>query len=345
MALTTTPTVVFFVATACVLAGCSGSNTSANDACTLLAQAQCGRRQVCADLAAGGNASHSDGVYILKNFGDLATCLQQQKLSCLDGLVAPGTGTTPTLVEKCTAEYATWTCADLYDNGANPPPDCAIPGQLANGAVCTFNGQCSSRFCAGTKNAARGVCADEPLEGASCATSGCAPGQACKTEPNGDQLCRTRLAVAASCTSDTVCAAFTSCLGDSGSDPSKTGTCTATATTVGAPCGGTNPACEGNLGLTCLGSGGARTCQAIAYVRAPSACGTLSDGSRADCIAGDCFTATGPAALTATNATCIAKALEGAACDTQTGPLCLSPARCVTAGNGTTNGTCLVPKG
>jgi hypothetical protein len=329
------------------LAGCgSSNNVSADSACTVLAQAQCSRRQVCADLAsAGGVTAYPDGIYVLKTYGDMATCLAQQQLACANGLAAPGIGTSPAQVEKCAAEYSTWSCVDLYDNGANPPPDCALPGKLANGATCAFNGQCTSRFCAGTKNANCGVCADEPVDGASCATSGCAPGQACKTESTGAQLCRDRLAVGdATCTSDTVCTAFSSCVGASTSDPTKTGSCTTSATSVGAACGGaTGPSCESNLGLACLGASGAKTCQAVAYVTAGAACATLADGSRGDCIAGDCFTPTGAAAASDTNAVCLGKATAGAACDTQVGPNCLAPARCVTSATGTTAGTCVVP--
>ena len=325
--------------------GSSSSEVSADSACTVLAQAQCSRRQVCADLAGAGVAAYPDGIFILKNYGDMATCVAQQKLACVNGLAAPGIGTTPAQVEKCAAEYQNWACVDLYDNGANPPPDCALPGTLANGATCAFNGQCASRFCAGIKNASCGTCADEPLDGASCATSGCAPGQACKTESTGAEACRNRLAVGdATCGIDTVCTAFSSCVGASSSDPTKLGLCTATATAVGAACGGaSNPSCEGNLGLTCLGASGAKTCQVVGYVQAGSACATLADSSRADCIAGDCFTPTAPAAASDTNGTCMSKASAGAACDTQLGPLCLAPARCVTPGTGATAGTCVIP--
>ena len=327
-----------------LLLGCGSSNdVSADSACAVLAQAQCTRRQVCADIASGGGgtSAYPDGIYILKNYGDIATCLAQQKLACANGLAAPGIGTIPAQVEKCASDYPTWACVDLYDNGANPPADCALPGKQANGTSCAFNGQCASRFCSGIKNASCGLCADEPVDSTSCAASGCAPGQACKTESTGAQLCRDRLAVGdTTCTSDTVCTAFSSCIGSSATDPTKVGVCTATA--VGVACGGaSNPSCEGNLGLACLGPSGGKTCQTVAYVHAGAACATLADGSRADCIEGDCFTATAPAAATDTNATCKVKAAPGASCDTQLGPLCLAPARCVIAGAGTA-GTCVV---
>ncbi len=328
------------------LFGCGDSGVSADSACTVLAQAQCSRRQVCADTVAsqGGTATYPDGVYVLKNYGDMATCLARQKLACMNSVSAPGTGTSPGQLEKCAAEFATWSCVDLFDNGANPPPDCALPGKLPNGAVCAFAGQCASRFCSGTKNAACGTCADQPIDGTSCATSGCAPGQSCKTESSGDMLCRDRLALGdVTCTSDTVCDAFSSCVGASASDPTKTGVCTASSTSVEAACGGTNPGCVGDLGLACLGAAGAKTCETIAYVHAPAACATLPDASRADCVAGDCFTPSAPATTTDTNATCLAKVQEGAACDSQVGPLCLAPARCVLSASGTTTGTCVLP--
>ena len=329
-----------------LLFGCGDSAVSTDNACTVLAQAQCSRRQVCADTVAGqgATATYPDGVYLLKNYGDMATCLARQKLACVNSVSAPGTGTSPSQVEKCAAEFATWSCVDLFDNGANPPPDCALPGKLANGDVCAFAGQCASRFCSGTKNASCGICANQPIAGTSCATSGCAPGQSCKTESSGDMLCRDRLVVGdVTCTSDTVCDAFSSCVGASTSDPTKSGVCTASSNSVGAVCGGTSPGCMGDLGLTCLGAAGAKTCQTVAYVRAPAACATLADGSRADCVAGDCFTPGAPAAASDTNATCLAKVQDGAACDTQTGPLCLLPARCVIPAGGTTTGTCVVP--
>lgn len=321
-----------------LLPNCGSSGDSPDKACAILAQAQCDRRQACT------NAIQADGVFILNTYGDKTTCLVRQQEACENNATAPGTGTSPAQLEKCASEYASWSCTDLFDNNANPPPDCAPPGKLANGQMCAFAGQCASRFCSGTKNASCGLCADEPLDGASCATSGCAPGQACKTESTGAMVCRDRLVVGdATCTSDTVCQAFSSCVGASSTDATKIGVCTATTSTLGTPCGGTNPACEGNLGLACLGATGAKTCQQVAYVRAPGACGTLPDGSRAECINADCFTATGPAAAADTNATCVAQAADTAACDTQLGPLCLAPARCVTSGLGATAGTCMVP--
>lgn len=324
--------------------GSNDSSVTADKACTDVAQAQCNRRQTCSTGSLSGSVINPTGIYILATYGDMNTCVARAKLACQNNLAAPGTSNTPAQLEKCASEYSNWSCSDLFDNGANPPPDCALPGQIGNGATCALAGQCATRFCSGTKNATCGLCAAEPADGDSCTTSGCAPGQACKTESTGDLLCLDRLLTGdATCTSDYPCQAFTACIGSSSTNPTKTGVCTATATSVGAACGGTGPGCEGNIGLTCLGATGAKTCQQIAYVGAGMPCGTLADGSRAACIASDCFTATAPAAITDTGATCLARAVDGGACDTQVGPLCLSPARCVLKGNGTTAGTCVVP--
>jgi hypothetical protein len=317
-----------------LLPNCGGSGDSADKACAILAKAQCDQRLGCT------NAIQTDGVFILNTYGNMTTCLERQQEACVNNATAPGTGTSPAQLEKCASEYANWLCADLFDNNANPPIDCAPPGKLANGQTCAFAGQCASRFCSGIKNASCGVCADEPLDGDSCTTSGCAPGQACKTESSNAMVCRDRLPVGdTTCTTDTVCQAFSSCVGDSAP---KTGVCTLTSSALGAACGGTNPACESNLGLACLGAAGAKTCQQVAYVRAPGACGALPDGSRAECINADCFTANGPAAATDTDAICKAQVADGQACDTQLGPLCLAPARCVTS-VGATAGLCTVP--
>ena len=328
-----------------LLPSCGSSGDSLDKACAVLAQAQCERRQLCTNTAmgSGGTALYPEGVYVMNTYGDMATCLARQQLACMNNGNAPGTGTNPTQLENCASEYGTWSCVDLFDGNANSPPDCAPAGKLANGQPCAMAGQCASRFCAGTKNASCGLCADEPLDGAVCAASGCAPGQECKAESNGDLLCHTRRPVGdTTCTSDLPCQAFSTCVGASATDAAKTGVCTAASSALGAACGGSNPGCDGNLGLVCLGPNGAKTCQQIAYASAGSACGTLVDGARAECISADCFTTTGPASTSDTTAVCIARAADGAACDTQQGPICLAPARCVTS-PGATSGTCTVP--
>jgi hypothetical protein len=113
---------------------------------------------------------------------------------------------------------------------------------------------------------------------------------------------------------------------------------------VGAACGGSNMdlGCDGTRGLHCSDTNGTEACIAFSYAGDGMPCGTLPDGSFAECTAGTCYTADGPFTSSASpTGTCKAFAADGDACDTNDGPLCLSPARCVT--NGTTVGVCTVP--
>ncbi len=107
-------------------------------------------------------------------------------------------------------------------------------------------------------------------------------------------------------------------------------TCQASAASVGSSCGAGTPGCDGMLGLYCSGTKGARVCAAVSYAADGAACGTLADGSHVECIAGDCYTESG-AAGAADLGICKGFASDGQACDTDLGPTCLSPARCVTA--------------
>jgi hypothetical protein len=319
-------------------ASCGGSSNSLDNACLTLARAECALRQACSDEI------YPAGVNVIANYGDQETCINRQQQACLNNASAPQSGTNLGQILRCANEYPGWSCTDFFDNAANPPTDCSPAGTLSDGQTCTFNAQCASTFCGGIKNANCGTCAEKPQDGDSCATSPCAPGQECLTEASGAMVCRVRLPVGNdTCTSDAPCQVFASCVGSSATDPTQVGVCMSTNQTLGGPCGDSNPepACEGSLGLACLGPTGSKTCQQVAYVTAGQ-CGTLPGGLRAECIDGDCFTPTGPAAVTDTNATCLAKVNDGAACDTQLGHLCQTPARCVVAA-GTTQGICVFP--
>ena len=134
-----------------LLPNCGSSGDSVTTAYAVLAQSQCARRQACS------NTVYPDGVFIMNTYGDMPTCLARQELACVNNATAPGTGTSAGQLEKCASEYVSWACTDLFDGNANPPPDCAPPGTLANGQSCTMAGQCASRFCSGIKNSSCGV--------------------------------------------------------------------------------------------------------------------------------------------------------------------------------------------
>lgn len=314
--------------------GCGGtSGPSANDACAKLAQAQCAKLQSCSSAIILG------GVSILRNYdsadqGDYS-CLTREMNACTNRLAAPGNGNNPTLTEQCAAAYATLTCQDFFDNV--PALSCAPTGPRDNGQPCAVPGQCKSAYCSGTKTAVCGTCADPPTTGSSCAISACAHNQVCNPYT---EVCMDNIGADMACdgaNKDLVnCDSGLTCAGAAGSK-----TCIPGLTALQDPCGGTQPLCSRFQGLSCEGPVGSKTCAAIALVGDGQPCGTLADGTRADCLAGECYTATGLAQVTELG-TCKKQAADGSPCDTVLGPNCYSGARCVTAA-GSSAGVCTIP--
>jgi len=329
---------------ALAVAGCSGSGSQTfggSDggdgpsgpaiaaACADLAAASCAKRMACAPNG------------LMRIFGSMDVCKTRVALMCADAVMAPHSGNNPTLVEACVADYPAYSCADFVDN--RPPADCAPKGPLAAGAACAFNGQCASGFCAGDKNAACGTCGDPPPVASACTSTTCDHGQECVASTN---LCQVPGAPGASCDAGHLCDLGLVCTGLAASTsgaPATPGTCQTAAATLGAPCGGTMPGCDGVLGLFCGGAVGAKTCMAVTFATDGTPCGDLSNTAHVACSAGSCYTATGLAASGDTG-TCKADVAEGSACDDVLGPGCLAPARCVTTGGGSA-GTCTLPAG
>jgi hypothetical protein len=306
-----------------------GGSTTADQACADIATARCDQRSMCSSLA----GASGPGASLIRNYGDVATCVARETMACKNGLAAPQTGNSPSKVEKCVGEYASFTCQDFFDN--NPPADCFVTGGRANGAACAFNGQCSSGYCQGTKASICGTCAAAPSAGADCADSTCWHNQTCVSS---SMTCETVVSMNGTCDSSHPCDNGLNCVGDTST---TTGTCQTAGMATGASCGGTLPGCDGTLGLYCAGTAGSKTCAALTFVGNGQACGAMADGTRVACIAGDCYTATGTAG-TNEMGTCKALVDAPAACDRQLGPGCLAPARCIVTGTGTA-GTCVVP--
>jgi hypothetical protein len=305
----------------------SSSGPTAQQACGDLAQAECAKRMSC-----------TGSINITRTFGAMDECITRETLGCMSGLAAPQTGNSPALVEQCVVDFATYACADFFND--NPPAACAAMGQRPTGAACAFNGQCASAYCSGIKNTLCGTCAAPPAPGASCVSSPCGHNQSCVAATT---MCETNGATSASCDADDPCGYGLSCVGAVAST-STPGTCQASAENAGTACGGaTMPSCDGTMGWFCGGATGSKTCMAITYVGDGVACGDLSATSHAECIAGGCYTSTG-AVGTGQMGTCKADAPDGAACDTVLGPGCMTPARCVTSGDASA-GTCTIPIG
>jgi hypothetical protein len=309
--------------------GCGGSAPSTMQACQDLANAQCTKRLSCS------NSQNTAGASIVHTFGSLENCVMQETLACTNGLSAPKTGNNAALVESCATAYSTYSCNDFFNN--NPPSVCAPTGPGANGTACSFNAQCTSGYCSGTKNALCGSCAVAPSAGDSCASSSCGHGQSCVAST---EQCEPVGSAASSCTDDTPCGNGLSCVGND-TATSTPGTCMAAVAQLSASCGGAMAGCNGTEGLFCAGASGAKTCIAITYVGDGMPCGDISASEHVECIAGGCYTTTGSAG-TGDTGTCRADVTDGSPCDTALGPACQTPARCVLAGTGT-SGTCTAP--
>jgi hypothetical protein len=299
----------------------------------MFAQAQCAKLQSCSDAVV------PEGVSLERNYDSLDqgaySCVTRVMNDCSNRLKAPGNGNNPTVTEQCAAAYATLSCQDFFDNV--PAAGCAPAGPRVNGQPCAVAGQCVSAYCGANKTSVCGTCADPPAAGASCATSVCDHGQDCNAY---SQVCTTNIAAGVACdgadASQVNCSSGLTCSGTAGSK-----TCVTGGAAVGAACGGTGPQCLRFQGLACEGAVGSKTCTKVALVGNGLPCGTLADGTRADCLAGECYTATGLAQITELG-TCKQQATDGSACDAVLGPTCYSGARCVTA-TGSSAGVCTIP--
>jgi hypothetical protein len=308
----------------------AGSDAAPLTPCGAYAQAYCGKRQSC-----------SNGTLITRDWGDMSTCLAREELSCTNSLAAPHTGKTTAAVEQCAGGIPSSSCADFLDG--NLPAGCNPTGPGAAGAPCSFNAQCASRYCSGIRSATCGTCAAPPAAGSGCATSNCAPNQACIWNNVVTNVCEPYVGIGAACGAfaNPLCESDLGCAGAS-STTGVGGTCEPALQTAGVTCGSKNMGlnCDGTVGLWCLNS----SCGSVAYVGDGMPCGYVGSGV-AECTSGTCYSSGGPyfTYMGATRTgTCKAFAADGAACDTSSGPGCLGSARCVTS-SGATAGTCVVP--
>ncbi len=313
-----------WVSLALIMAACGASGPSAQQACADLAQARCMKRQSC-----------TNGFEVARAYGDLTTCLTREALQCTISINAPESGSTPSGVELCVAQYGNFSCSDFFAN--NPPAACISIGTKAMNAPCAVNAQCTTGYCDSNKTATCGTCGGPPTVGSSCQNSNCARGQSCVERT---LTCEVLPGSGGSCDNTSLpCQVDLGCVGNTGG---AMGTCMP-GSMSGAACGGTNGPCDGTMGLSCQGLAGMRMCAAVAVVGDGQPCGTLPDGTSAACAAGDCYATTGLVPVGGMG-TCKAAAGDGQPCDINLGPSCLAPARCVVTGGGTT-GVCTIPSG
>jgi hypothetical protein len=300
-----------------VLNGCSA--VGADQACADAATASCAKLDQC--------VLHGSAI----RYGDASVCQARQKQACLVRLGATGTGNNPAAVESCAGQTPSASCNEFDEGGI---PECqAKIGTMANGAACAFPGQCESANCAIVTGTNCGTCTPPNQAGDSCATTSCSAGLQCV---KSSQQCQPRGTGGDACDTDHPCGAGLSCVTPAAM---PSGTCRVAGNTLNAPCDPKHqnaPGCDPNAGLYC--DSGTNTCLATAYVTAGAQCGTVNHMLMTCTDASTCFGAQGQ-----TPGTCIADAANGMPCDTDAGPSCIGPARCVTGGPAATAGVCRLP--
>ena len=280
-----------------------GSSVSASQAAADIAKAFCTKVNTCSPV----------GIQVA--FGDLAACESRETALFTEALGASGTGWTPSAVETCAQAVDGSSCDDALDH--NLPSACHAPaGQLASGAACGDNAQCSSGYCnlgAGGKcgtcaaglGAAGAVCYrdDDCVFGAKCV------GADVTASPAVQGKCTAPGATGAACSTKQPCAATLAC---------KSGTC-GTPDAAGASC--MTNSCGGLAGEYCsMPTGGTCTKYLLASTGQPCA---LVNGTYTAC------SAAGTCPMTGTAKTCVAPAADFANCNAANGPGCTSPAQCI----------------
>jgi phospholipase C len=304
-----------------VLAACSASGPSADQACADSAQARCSRLAACSTTA------------ISIRYGDLATCVTREKESCTNALASPDNGNNPTHTEACAQAIAGWACHDYLD-GTNVPASCAqAKGGVAAGMTCELNGQCQTGFCAITPGSACGACASAPAAGDSCARlTSCGQGLEC----TGDtQVCVVPGELGAGCGRGAPCGAGLSCVGANNANH-VLGACQAAGAQVGAVCDPTlktAPGCDRNAGLVCNSQ--SKQCASVTIAAAGQPCGDVGNQTALCAAAGSCS-----ASGAGQTGTCLAAAADGQPCDTVAGPGCEPQARCILGAVGGSAGVC-----
>jgi hypothetical protein len=266
-----------------------------------------------------------------RDWGEVNNCIARRKTECLLSLQAPQTTETSALKETCATAYKTHDCPDVFMGVA--PAVCIAPaGPRANGSACSFYAQCQSLWCGYAYGAACGVCGPAPTPGTPCKlASDCLPSQTCFS---GTNVCTVRSPDGTACGggSGIACGIESGCAGPKGSK-----TCQADIATASTTCDYnevTTAHCDDQLGLFCDFS--SKTCLSATFVADGMTCTDPSPGPTARCTDGSCF----PSG----SGTCKKDVLENTACDTQNGPVCEAPARCVGTANGSdVTGMCQVP--
>jgi len=285
------------------------------------------REQACDDVAKAICDEYEKCVPLLIDvgYGEVAKCYERSKAACASTFDAPGTTMTPAKASTCATGLRTLSCEAL---STSTPAACVPdPGALADGAACAEDGQCKSTWCAKNDDANCGKCAALTTVGGACVDVGlkadgspqkkCSRGLGCTADK-----CAKPSETGGACSDTQPCALGLACFGAKCVAAGKAGSkCD--------PAGKTDPPCDIMQGAYCNPT--TKVCQTFVQAKAGETCGVVGTEYKI-CVAGaKCVTAPGT-----TSGTCIAPAIDGAACDAKKGPDCLAPAKCIT-------GVCKLP--
>jgi hypothetical protein len=266
--------------------------------------------QACGAYAADVcNALGACGPLVLQLFyGDAATCVTRQTLSCATDQKAAGITRTTTDIVACGAAARATACPDVL--AGNVPTACQVkPGTVVNGGSCGSSWQCQSTHCE-KPTAACGTCASrQPASGACTGDDGCNVGLVC-----ANKKCVVPGAAGSSCDNNNPCRGDLYCTGS--------GSC-ATLVEVGGSCADSASACNLANGAGCNPLD--KTCVAVAIAQGGEPCGVVN-GTFTLCVEGDaCPNLT----LTHQTSVCANPAADGAACGSAApGQNCVPPATC-----------------
>lgn len=241
----------------------------------------------------------------------MSECVTRFKVNCPSSLSAPGTGATAERYLQCATDVKTASCEDVA--GRSPPESCrTVAGTLEDGAVCGHDSQCKGRLCRKTSGNACGACSTLGSAGAPCEGD---------DECDDGLKCHQKKCIAYGKAGDP-CSASQPCLPTLGCNE---GRC-APPLGPGAPCKyvpNENP-CDFSQLYYCHPKDG--VCAKVELAPPGGAC-EVSLEKITGCSAGSTCRIPGDSSLG--QGTCEAAAADGAPCDDEKGPRCLSPARCI----------------
>jgi hypothetical protein len=283
-----------------LVAGCDSGVTQVSEAvaCADFVNALCGELDKCG----------APEVKIL--YGDVTTCQTRLTITCKSALHNPGTTLTTNRLDACAKDIMALSCTSAFNHTI--PDSCkAVPGTLADGAVCGDDGQCKSAFCKKPAGSACGVCGER--DGTCVVDGDCVSGSVC-----AGTTCVQRAAMGAACSDTQPCMYGLVCDGGSCKMPAGLGM-SCTPNTSGGNCDLT----QGNFCNPV-----SMVCQAVGYAGPGASCGLQGSGYSVCTSNGRC--------TAQINGNCKAAAADGAACDPVNQPNCQPPATCI-------NSLCTLP--